>query len=299
MQGAVAHEHRPHLPALPALADTLGDGPDQRRRLAQVAGPLGGRDDECVGPIGLEAEVEQPQRLGDDGRLEVVLHRHHTVVHLRCRVGVGPFPAGDGDASELLVGGAVLGHVALGDEGEELTGRDQAPGQEELVPRLLPADPGLPGGRCAGAEPPARAPVQRAEDDDGGGLAAEDRPDRLGDHAGRGDAAGTDGRGVGEVLEAERLGQVRVGHEVGVAADDAVDVVRREPGVGERVERRRRREGQLGDPRVLRELGGADAGDRAPVAMVVAGRSVHVVPLMCSSLPFRGGVCDTARRAAP
>ena len=46
----------------------------------------------------------------------------------------------------------MLGHVALREQGEELARRHEAERQEELVPRLVTADPLVPDARDAGAE---------------------------------------------------------------------------------------------------------------------------------------------------
>jgi hypothetical protein len=46
------------------------------------------------------------------------------------RVLVGPVATGNGDGAEVLLVRAVLDHVALGDEAEDLTGGEQSVGQE-------------------------------------------------------------------------------------------------------------------------------------------------------------------------
>ena len=53
----------------------------------------------------------------------------------------------------------MLGHVTLGEQGEELARCHEAERQEELVPRLVAADPGSLGARDAGAEADTDRPL--------------------------------------------------------------------------------------------------------------------------------------------
>ena len=52
-------------------------------RLAEVAGPLGARDHDRERAVGLEAVVEEAQRLGDPARVQVLLAGQLLVAHRR------------------------------------------------------------------------------------------------------------------------------------------------------------------------------------------------------------------------
>ena len=254
------------MPGCGLTSEPAGGGPDQRRRVGRVARPLGAGDDQRGRAVGLEAEVEQPQRPGDHAGRQVVVHRQRAVVHLGPRVLVGPVAAGDGDGAEVLLVRAVLEHVALGDEAEDLARRQQAVREEELVVGAVAAD----ARRRHRAEPEAAAaaPVERAVHQDVGGQPGDDGRHRLGDLGGRGHATGTGVAVVVEAGHAEGVDQVVGPHEVHVAAHDAVDVLRRQAGVGDRGQRRLGGERQLAAPGVAAEVGPPDPADRAAVAVL-------------------------------
>src|SRR5207253_9722668 len=126
-----------------------------------------------TGAVGLEAVVVEPQRAGDHPGGQVLLHGERPVGHLGGGVGVGPGPAGGGDVTELLLGGAELDHVAPGDEAEHVAGSDEAVGREELVVGAAAADPAPAAGAAGGtasAEAGAGAAVEGPEGQHGGGL---------------------------------------------------------------------------------------------------------------------------------
>ena len=135
-----------HHPRLRARGGGLGHGADQHRRLREVLGSLGASDHDRARAVGLEAEVEHPQRRRDHPRREVVVDRHRAIVHLRTRVGVGPLPAGDRDLPELLGRRAELDHVPLGEHGEHLARREQPVRHVQLVVAAATAH-GRAGGR--------------------------------------------------------------------------------------------------------------------------------------------------------
>ena len=137
-----------------------------------------------------------------------------------------------GDAAELLGRRAVLDHVALGHQGEDLARGQQAVGGEQLVVRAAAADPRALERRLA--EPHAGASVEAAEHEDGGGLAGQDGADGLADHRARGGATWAVLAEVGQIADPETVGEVVATDVVHVAADDAVDVGGGEPRIGER-----------------------------------------------------------------
>ena len=108
--------------------------------LGRVLGPVGAGHHDGAGAVGLEAEVEETQRRRDHARRQVVVHRQGPVVHLCRRVGVGPVAAGKRDVRQVLLTGPELEHVALGDEGEDLSGRQQSVRLEVLVVGAAAAD---------------------------------------------------------------------------------------------------------------------------------------------------------------
>ena len=203
---------------------------------------------------------------------------------------------------EILLARPVVEHVALGHQGEDLPRREKAVRQEELVVGAAAADP--PPGHGAEAEASPRSPVERSEHEHGRRLPGQDRGHRLADHGARSDAAGADLAEVVEATQAERVDEVVVPNGVAVAAHDAVDVAGGQTGVGERGERRFGGQRQHAAARVSRELGGADAGDGAPVT--VMERLGHQLPprfvrLDGLAAPSTSAVCSPscgARRCA-
>ena len=99
-------------------------GADDRRRLAQVARPLGRRDDHRHRAVGLDVAVEEPQRVGDHARRVMVGARHRRAHH-RVRVADGVLAEGDGDVGVLVVGGAVVDAVAHADHRHLLERADE------------------------------------------------------------------------------------------------------------------------------------------------------------------------------
>ena len=70
------------------------------------------RDDDRRGAVGLEAAVEQPIRVGDHRRREVVGHRHRPAVHHRGGIALRVLAHRDRDRAELLGPRAELVHVS-------------------------------------------------------------------------------------------------------------------------------------------------------------------------------------------
>jgi hypothetical protein len=266
-RGDVVAQHDGELdPRLRVDQRARGRGADEHRWVRRVTSAFGAGDDDGGGAVGLQAEVVEPQRAGDPPRREVVVHRQRTAVHLRMGVLVGPVAAGDGDRPEVLLVRAVLVHVPLGDEGEDLPGREQAVGEEQLVVGSAATDAGR--GDRAEPEAPAAAPVERAVAQHVRGHPRHDGSDGLGDHRRRGNPAGTGIAVVVEVGHPECVDEVVVAHRVHVAADDPVDVLWRQAGVGDRGERRLRRQRQHAATRVAAEIRGTDAADRAAIPVM-------------------------------
>lgn len=99
------------------------------RRLRQVAGTLGGGDDDGSTAVGDKAAVEQMQRIGDPAR-GLMIREGDRVAHLSQGIHRGPVALGDCDRAELLTGGAVGLHVPPCRKGIERVGVRDSAGDE-------------------------------------------------------------------------------------------------------------------------------------------------------------------------
>ena len=140
---------------------------DRHRHLSQIARTLRGRDHQRDRGVGLEATVEQPQRLHDPARREVVVHRERrsherSLVHLRVAT------LGDRNRTEVLGAGAVLVEVRAADHRELLRWC-------RVAVRNLVLELELVGRRPAGAaHAELGARVHRSPAHDAVGLAGDD-----------------------------------------------------------------------------------------------------------------------------
>src|SRR5439155_15981735 len=105
-------------------AASLSDGTEEGGWFWAVADTRSRGHDDRAGAVGLEAEVEQAKGPGDHPGPQVVVHGQRPAEHLGGRVGIGPGPADERDMSEVLLGRAVLEHMALGHDGEYLPWRE-------------------------------------------------------------------------------------------------------------------------------------------------------------------------------
>ena len=237
----------------------LGGAHHVDRPPRQVPGALRRADDDGGGAVALEAAVEQPEGVGDHARGLMVLDRDgrgHDGVAVERRV-----PAGrHGDLAELATGGPVELHVTTGHGRVELHRRERPHRHLELAD-----DAELRHLADAGADPAARGPVAAERDQDVTADAGRDhRQGALhgGDRAG---AAHGGGRREPEVGNAEVGDEVLRDHAAGRVGDDAVDVRRRQPGIGDRRERglHLERHHALAGVAAVGRL--TDPGDRAPL----------------------------------
>ena len=261
----------------PVAEMCVGGGLDAHRRLRQVAGAVGTRDDERHSPVALLTAVEQPQhRLDDPARLLVIVERDRTLVEPRVRIRGGMATGDDRVAAEVFVGHAELVHVAPEPERVHLGGRADPEGR-------VPVERARPGLRHRLAEASARSLVERAVDEHGVRRARRDG-DRGVLHGGvRARASIGSARPVAHLLHAERAHEIELAARVDRERHHAVDVGGREAGVDDRRARRLGRELQLAPTRVLRELGLADAGDdRVAVHASPTGRNTGSSTPSCS-----------------
>ena len=120
------------------LRDALRERVDVHRRLAQVARPLRAGDHDRERAVGLEAVVEEAQRLGDPARVHVLLAGQRLVAHGRVRVAVRVLAERERDVREVVAGVAVLVHRPAGQD-RDLVDRPQQP--ERPAPLLVPGEP--------------------------------------------------------------------------------------------------------------------------------------------------------------
>jgi hypothetical protein len=233
----------------------VGQLPWPHRRSATVGGDLGGGEEDGHGPVDLGGAVVDPERLVDPPAGEVVVHRERLAPD-GVLVGSGVGPLGGGDLAEVLGGRAVDVLVAPAPHGKPLGRHEEPRGRVELV------DPRDLHGSLDGAEPVARAAVERAVDEDGLGQPRLDHRSRRGDLVGHQVAAAVHAVGPRHLVSAQAVrhldGLRRV---VGVERAHAVDGVHRQAGIGKRltahVDGHRRR----GPPRSPGVLGAADPHD--------------------------------------
>ncbi len=187
------------------LAHAPGYAADQHQRMAPVPRTVGAGDDDGRGVVGLDAAVEQMQRLADDAAVDHVLHRHALLV-----IGlgvVGGMPAvGHAYGRHLLRRRAVVVHVA------------HEAGAEQL-PRALPAvgavvqhvarDRGRRA-RAGAADAHLGKAVHGAEDDDS--LA----------HAGLDHADGDADQGLGGGAAAEHV-HMEIEADAEIAGDERTE----------------------------------------------------------------------------
>ncbi len=197
---------------------------------AVPAGVVGAGHDHRGRAVGGGADVEQVQRVGDHRAAEHVVDADLLAV---ARVGVGqPVPGVlDLDLREVLLGGAVEVHPAAGVEREV----HRVGHAEQAEPQPVGVVPALAG---VGSEEALGRGV-RSDDQRHLGQPGHDPGARGVERLSAGGAGGVR-RGDAGAVPAERLGEggagdvaaVAVAH--GLAADDQVDVLPGDAGVGER-----------------------------------------------------------------
>jgi hypothetical protein len=117
--------------------------PAVRRRLPQIARALDRRDDHGACPVGLDAAVEQAQRLRHPARGVVVGETHRRAHHGRGVAG-GVTADRHSHLAEVVFGRAVVVHVTPRDEGHLLNRRLDAEGHRVLIAAAEPLTHLLP-----------------------------------------------------------------------------------------------------------------------------------------------------------
>ncbi len=217
----------------------LRDGVHIHRAVAQVAGAFGGDDHTRQRAVGLQAVVEEAERLADPAGGHVHLAGQRPVVHDRGRVLVGAVAAGERDVEEVVPGRAVLVHVAPGEDADLVGGPQKTEGAGPL---------GRSGQLDSGVPPRAgtRTALARAPGDTHARLAGGDGRRQVRDGRARTAAAVTGLGEEGHVTGADRLGDL---HLVGLlhgVRGERVHLGRRDPRVVQRRDDRPARQRAFG-----------------------------------------------------
>ena len=245
-----------HLADVEVMRERVGRAEDVGRRLAQIAGPLVRRDDARRAAVGDHAAVEHVQRVGDEARRQHVVDGDRIAV-LRQRVDRRVIAHRDGDLGQLLRRRAVVVLVTSG--GQRIVA------DERVAPhRVGRRRPDGRRTRSAGAEAPSHLRQLHAAvgDEHDLGVAAVDGVGRVLDEHLEGRAAGV---GLVEVrrVQPEVLAQLHGVHREEPGGGVAVDLVPRDAGVGQRPVGRDRVDPELGQLRMVRVVGGGNAGDHS------------------------------------
>ena len=247
-----------HLVAVAQVS--LGGRGDADRASGEVARPLHARHHHGDAAVALLAAVELAQdRFDDPPRLLVVLERDRLLVVERVGVGGGVLAGHDRVAAEVLVGDAVLVHVALVPERVDLRRGVEAEREVPVPtrrrhPRLVVLDERLP-------EAPPRALVERAVDHHRIGRARCDCGRGVLHRGARPTPAAPCARGEAQLRDADAADDRQLVVDVDGEGHRAVDVGGGEAGVGDGRRHRLAGELQLAAAGVLGELGLADADD--------------------------------------
>ena len=227
--------------------------------MPQVARPFRGHDDDCERAVGLEAVVEQAQRLGDPACVHVVVARHGLVAHRRVGVAGRVLAECQGDVREVIARAAVLVHVPAGEERDLVDGADHSERSRPLTV-VGEARPGLSPRTARRVGALAGAPGDRH-----GALPGRDRHRGLPDHTATGAAAVADLREPGDIAESHVAGDIDLAVRLHRVRRDAVDFRRRDTGVVERHRDRLTRKRELSVGESLAERGLPDTDDRGLV----------------------------------
>ena len=236
------------------------DGP-----AAQPRGPVGAGDDDGHRPVDGHVAVEDAQRAGHHVRGQVVVHGQRLAVPHRPGVELGVGPAGEHHRAPVLVGGAQLVGVALGEHGVARgAGGDAVGGPESELAR------GPAGVAATGDVEPLLLAEMGAHDDDGRGLPGRHRVDGAVEG---GELGGAGPHGLVVAGAGEPEGPVQIGDRRALedAADPvgidghAVEVGDGEAGVGQRLFARFDGQGPFAAAGGPPDLGVADPGDDRPL----------------------------------
>ena len=288
----------------------MPDRLDAHRRMGEVVGDRRRRDDDGDGPVARHVAVVEPERRGDGPRREVVVHRHGVPVDGGRVQGRVPSPV-DRDQPEHLAGSAVAVQVLVGVHADPVGGGHGAEGGAPFAERAR--DPLGPtasavavrhrGLRCLCRQHGEGGLPDGAEAEH---VAAEPRGHR---HGGGDDRAARPGQVAATVdpgrVDAQRLldgADAALAHPAAAhpgIGRQAVDVVERQPGVGDRRQAGVDGQRERVDHQPPAEGGAADAAEDGPVLeALVAERRAGERPHRLRRPGRPGRPSPSARRAA-
>ena len=209
----------------------LGEPQELHRLLPEIPRALQARHHEGRTAIGLERAIEEPVRIRDHRRGQVVVHAERLAVHERVWVQLRVLALRHGDRAQVLGLGPEFVHVPAGNEGEPLHRRRQAEGEVEVAGVHAPGH-GVRVLHDDLADAPAREPVPAARDQHMAREPRVDRHGRVGERCPRPRAAHVRGGLVFQVFDAEVHRQHLCDAEA-VEGEDPVDVARAQPRVSD------------------------------------------------------------------
>ena len=264
----------------------LGDAGNINRLLLQILRALGRGDDDGAGGVGLEATIEEPERIRNPARLHVVVERQRTPAHDRLLVELRVFARGERHRRHRLERRAVEVHVARRDPCVPLHRHRRAIGHVPFADgrseRAAAAASASALAATGGTDAHRGVPEPSHRHQDVFRDAVDNRHRGALQARDRGRAAGMHGDGVAQILDAEVGGEMFRGRS-DRRPDDAIDIMRRQPRIGDRVQRRLERELQIGLLGAAGELALTDANDTTAIL-----QTFHRSPLLPIPLPFRG-----------
>ena len=255
----------------PRLVATADDAADERRCMAAVARVGGAGDDDGVAVVGLDAAIEQVQRLADDAARQHVGDREALLVE---RLGIvrGVLAVDRLDGGDLLRPGAVIVHVTHERRAEHLS---------RALPAIRAAVQHVARHRRRCSRPGAadahlREAVHGAEDRHRLAHAGLDEAHRHPDQR-LGRRAAAEHVHVEVEPHAEIAGDERREHRIPrLVRQHPVDVGRLEPRVFDRVAHRPGGERARRPPRAAHVVGLADPDDRVFVAQIFGTGRVDI-----------------------
>ena len=253
----------------------------------EVARAFGGDKNDRERAVGLQAVVEQAERLRDHAGRQVLLHVERLRVHHRHRVAIRVPAHGDRDAAEVLSRPAEALHPESNDQCDAVGRTDDAERPLELI---LTFREHLAGPRTATGRTVARAPHDGDVDE-----AELDRRARKRDRRRTGAAAVVLRAEPLEVRDADDARHLHLGRRLPDVACQAFDVVHGETGVPERAQDGERAGVPLGHADVLRVGQAVHAGDDRLPILVPDRHSAAAISSAYVSAPPCNAISAAAR----